>query len=195
MGRLARLAGERTHTRTIEVSTFVVDDSHILSSGHFKDVRAFPSLGLVGEGFEAGTLHDLEVHILMATPALVIEDIEVAINTVPLEDCRALEHSLDAVIGQSISRGFTGRVKALAGGKTGCTHLVHLLTTMAPAVLQGYWALLDSTKVHAEDRTTERASSSAMFLKDSCYAWREDGVTFRALRNTIEKGTSADDGA
>lgn len=194
-GRLMELAGERVHARTMEMSTFEVDGTHILCSGHFLDVRHSDSVSLLGQRFKAGPLHDLEVHVLVKLPELVIEDLEVAINAVPMADCRSLEHSLDAVIGHSIARGFTGTVKSLAGGKAGCTHLVHLLTTMAPAILQGYWAWLDAERPEAATASDGRASgriasgrvasgrsaSSVRFLRNSCHSWRADGAAFRAL--------------
>jgi len=89
MGRLASLAGEKVHTRTMEMSTFAVDASHILSAGHFRDVRYAPSVGFNGHLFEAGDLHNLEIHVLLKLPGLVIEDIEVSINTVPMDSCHA----------------------------------------------------------------------------------------------------------
>ena len=184
MGRLASMAGEKVHTRTIEMSTFAVDASHILYTGHFRDVRHAPSLGLNGYLFEAGDLHNLEIHVLLKLPELIIEDIEVSINTVPMDDCNALVHSLDAVVGIAIGRGFTGAVKNLAGSKIGCTHLVHLLTTMAPAMLQGYWALLDAESRISGVQRPGRAASGVVFLKDSCHAWREEGAAFQALRES-----------
>lgn len=183
MGRLADMAGERTHVRTIEMTTRRTDDFHILCTGRFRDVRLFPSTGFLGNDFEAGDLHNLTIHVLVRTPELVIEDIEVSIDVVPLADCPAVAHSLDAIVGQSITRGFTATVKNLAGGRKGCTHLVHLLTTMAPAMLQGYWAVLDDKRSRTGLIPRDRAASSAAFLKDSCYAWREDGSAFGLLRD------------
>jgi len=182
MGRLAGLAGEKVHTRTIEMSTFAVDDAHILCSGHFRDVRHEPSMGFNGHMFDSGDLHNLQIDVLLSLPGLVIEDIEVTINTVPMDDCNSLAHSLDAVIGLAIGRGFTGAVKNAAGGTKGCTHLVHLLTTMAPAILQGYWALLDAESRRSGALVHGRAASGAVFLKDSCHAWREEGAAFQTLR-------------
>jgi len=170
------------------MSTFEVDDCHFLSFGHFKDVRDFPSFSFTGQSFKSGALHDIEIRALIKIPELVIEDIEVAIITVPRGDCRTLENSLDSVIGLSISRGFTEKVKSLAGGNAGCTHLVHLLTTMAPAILQGYWALLDRKKSKSGEALIKRASSSARYLKNSCYTWREDGEAFLDLLDITENG-------
>jgi hypothetical protein len=181
MGRLADLAKDRVHMRTIEMSNYAVDGTQMLSIGHFKDVRLSPSFFSAGNSRPAGTLHDLEICVLLRIPELTIEKIEVAVNTVPLEDCHSLAHSLDPLIGSSIARGFTNAVKEQAGGTKGCTHLVHLLSTMAPAILQGFWALQDRKETDSEDTARAKAASSARFLKNSCYAWREDGAAYREL--------------
>ncbi len=194
MGRLSDLAGDRVHTRTLEMSTFAVDDTHFLGTGRFRDVRLYPSRGLLDKDIDAGTLHDMTIRVLVRTPGLVIEDIEVSIDAAPYEDCRTLERSLDAVVGLSVARGFTNRVKAAAGGKAGCTHLVNLLTAMAPAILQGLWALQARRREDAPHARRKYAASSAEFLKDSCHAWREDGPAFRRLREIAEAAESGTEG-
>ena len=119
LGRLMDRAKDKIHTRTIRMSTFAVDETHILSTGHFQDVRHFPSSDCAGRSYCAGTLHDLDIHVLLKTPEMVIEDIEVFVNTVPRQDCTTLTRSLDSVIGLSIARGFTNKVKELSGGTRG----------------------------------------------------------------------------
>ncbi len=163
------------------MATFAVDETHILATGRLEDVRLLPTFRVTGEGRAAGPLHDLSVHILVRTPDLVIEDVEVSIDTVPRPDCRGLEHSLDGVRGLSITGGFSSKVREAAGGRKGCTHLVHLLTTMASSVMQGHWALLDRKPSEPDEAARKRAASSAKFLKDSCYAWREEGDAYRTL--------------
>jgi len=190
MGRLRDLARDCVHTRTIEMATFAVDERRILATGRLKDVRIVPTFKITGESRAAGPLHDLSVHVLIRTPDLVIEDVEVTLDTVPRPDCRGLERSLDGVKGLSISGGFSSKVKEAAGGKKGCTHLVHLLTAMASSVMQGHWALLDRKPSVPDEATRKRASASAKFLKDSCHAWREEGDAYRSLVAFSEGGRS-----
>lgn len=178
MGRLSALAGEKVHERTVRTTNYAVDGTHLLCVGRFTDMRLVPTVNALGKSAGPGPLHDLELRVLVRTPELVIEDVEVDIVDVPFDDCRTLARSLDGVKGLSLSRGFTAEVKRRAGGAGGCTHLVHLLTTMAPAILQGYWAALDAAGGRSG---SEYAASSAAFLKDSCYAWREDGDAYARL--------------
>lgn len=170
------------------METYETEDGRILATGRIKDVRLLPSYRITGEGRPAGTLHDLSVHLLIGTPDLVIEDVEVSIDTVPRPDCHGLEHSLDGLKGMAIAGGFTSKVREAAGGKTGCTHLVHLVVTMASSIMQGHWALLDRNPFVPDEATRRRAASSAKFLKDSCFAWREEGDAYRGLVSLAETG-------
>ncbi|MDX9897977.1 MAG: DUF2889 domain-containing protein [Spirochaetia bacterium] len=181
MRRLADMAEKLVHTRELSMSTFAVDEGRMLCVGRFNDVRTFPSIGFNRNRFDAGDLHDMEIAVLVGLPDLVIQDIEVTIRAVPLRDCRLMEGSLDAVIGLSVSRGFAAEVKRRSGGARGCTHLVHLLTTMGPAILQGYWSLQDMGREDSGDAPGKQKVSAARFLANSCYAWRTDGEAFGAL--------------
>jgi hypothetical protein len=189
MGRLAEIAGELSHARTIEMSTFDVDEAHILASGRMRDVRLFPGLSPIGRAIEAGTLHDLSIRVLVEIPQMIIEEVEVSIDTVPLDDCLTLRHSLDAIVGLAIMPGFSDNVKARAGRVAGCTHLVYLLCTMAPSILQGYWAIMDKRTARGGDvAPAERARSFTKYMKNSCRAWREDGAAYRELVAIAGKG-------
>jgi hypothetical protein len=72
----------------------------------------------------------------------------------------------------TITKGFTAKVKKLAGGKRGCTHLVELILAMAPAAIQGY-ATYQSRKQVVFD--PDRAKMILEFLVNTCRVWREDG--------------------
>ncbi|HSV55697.1 MAG TPA: DUF2889 domain-containing protein [Magnetospirillaceae bacterium] len=188
MGKLSDRADQVSnfciHTRTIETSTYPVDDAHVLSVGRLMDLRHARSYGFTGRPHEAGPFHDLEVFLLLQTSELVIEDIEVRIRKVPRKDCEALERSLDAAIGLRIGAGFTEKSKVMAGRGTGCIHLAHLLAVMAPAVLQGCWALADRDRSDP-DKTRHRAVSASLYLKDSCHTWRAEGDAYRELLYSV----------
>ncbi len=191
MSRLLKLAGEPAHTRDIHVATYAVDENHLITEGRLTDVRLKDYYKFTGEVVDAGTLHDMKLILLIKIPELVIEDLEVILEAVPRLDCQEITKSLDPVIGMSISSGFSSRVRELAGGVKGCTHLVHLLTTMAPAVMQGYWAYHyqqkpDITKV----KEGRKAGTMGRGLKNSCYAWREDGDAYQKMMRLIKEKNS-----
>lgn len=186
MSRLSHLASDCAHQRRIEMSTYPVDETHILSKGRLIEERIKPYYKFTGERVESGPLHNLEILLLVRIPDLVIEDIEVITGTLPREDCHKIHHSLDAVIGLSVSRGFSSKVREIAGGVKGCTHLTHLLITMAPAIQQGFWALAYQKKHVKNGQNASRAGRMGEMLKNSCYAWREDGAAYRKIKELIK---------
>ncbi len=193
MSRLLKLAGEPAHKRNIEITTYSSDENHLITEGRLTDVRIKDYYKFTGEKVDGGTLHDLKLILLVKIPELVIEDLEVIISTVPRSDCLLISKTLNPIIGMAIRGGFSAKVRELAGGVSGCTHLVHLLTTMAPAVMQGYWAYLyqqkpDMTKV----KDGKKAGIMSRGLKDSCYTWREDGEAYQKMITLLKEKSSAE---
>jgi len=182
MGRLSELGAESSHSRTIEMTTAEVDATHILAAGRFRDLRSRAGISSIGRAIPAGVLHDLSVRLLVEIPSIPIEEVEVSIDAAPLEDCRAMGRSLDALVGLRISRGFTAAVRERVGRVSGCAHLAHLVCTLAPSALQGCWAIMDERAARGEGpEASARARPFTEYMRDSCYAWREDGEAYRSL--------------
>jgi len=188
MSRLLESAGDLAHTRNIGVSTYTVDSNHLVSEGRLTDVRVKDYYKFSGEKVDGGTLHDLRLILLIRIPELVIEDLEVIIETVPRSDCQLIADSMLPVIGMPITGGFSAKVREIAGGIKGCTHLLNLIITMAPAVMQGYWAYAYQQKPDL-NRVMDRKSSGLMRrgLKNSCYTWREDGEAYRKMMELLKE--------
>lgn len=188
MSRLLKLAGDQAHKRNIEVITYSADENHLVTEGRLTDVRLKDYYKFTGEVVESGTLHDLRLILLIKIPELIIEDLEVLIETVPRSDCMMISKSLDPVIGMAIRGGFSAKVRELAGGINGCTHLVHLLTTMAPAVMQGFWAYLYQQKPDISKAVDgKKAGVMSRGLKNSCYTWREEGEAYQKMLKLIKE--------
>ncbi len=186
MTRLSELAKDCAHQRRIEMSTYPVDETHILARGRFIEERIKPYFKFTGERVEGGPLHNLEILLLVKIPELVIEDVEVITGTLPRADCYKIENPLEPVKGLAIKSGFTSKVKDLLGGVKGCTHLTHLLCTMAPAVMQGFWAISYQKKYDKSEKSKSRASKMGFMLKNTCYAWREDGEAYQKMMKLLE---------
>ncbi|MCL1833589.1 MAG: DUF2889 domain-containing protein [Leptospirales bacterium] len=190
MSRLLKLAEDCAHRRSIEVATYSSGDDHIISHGRLSDIRLKDYYKFTGESVPSGMLHDMEIILLLKTPRLIIEDVEVLIKTVPREDCLLMEKILDPVIGLAITGGFSAKAREIAGGKMGCTHLVHLLITMAPAIVQGFWAYFFQKRPDMSKIKQGGASYYAAVLKDSCFTWREEGEAFQKLAAVINEKAS-----
>ncbi len=164
--------GKKVHSRNIDVSTYEYDGQRIVVEGILRDDRFQDTYLMTGEKCPPGAIHHMAIRLLINCSNLQIEDVDVEFITVPREICRETLNCLDKIKGMTIARGFTVEVKKLAGGSKGCTHLVALLLSMAPAIFQGY-AAYQAQKPASPD--PERARMILLFLLNTCHAWREDG--------------------
>jgi len=183
MQSIGKSKGEKLHTRSIEVTTYDYDGQKIIVEGFLKDYRFQESRVITGETFPSGVIHHMAIRLLVNCSNLLIEDIDVDMISVPREECRETIGCLAPIKGLTITKGFTAKVKNLAGGKKGCTHLVELLQAMAPAAIQGY-AAYQSNKPAVFD--PDRARMILEFLINTCHAWRKDGPLVERFKKMLD---------
>ncbi|MGA9109360.1 MAG: DUF2889 domain-containing protein [Smithella sp.] len=171
--------GKKLHTRTIEVTTYDYDGQRIIIEGFLKDDRFQESHLITGEKFPPGVIHHMEVKLLVNCSNLMIEDVDVDLISVPREICNETVECLAPIKGLIITRGFTSKVKKIAGGVNGCTHLVELMLAMGPAAIQGF-AAYEAQKPSGLNK--EHAETMAKYLVNTCYAWREDGPFVKVFK-------------
>ncbi len=164
--------GKKLHTRNIEVTTYDYDGQRIIVEGFLRDDRFQESYAITGETFPGGVIHHMAIRLLVNCDNLLIEDVDVDLLAVPREVCRKTIDCLAPIKGLTVTKGFTLKVKKLAGGTKGCTHLVELLQAMAPAVFQGFGA---HQARKPADFDLDREKMIFKFLVNTCHAWREDG--------------------
>jgi Protein of unknown function (DUF2889) len=174
--------GEKLHTRNIEISTYDYNGQKIIVEGFLKDDRFQESRVITGETFPSGVIHHMAIRLLVNCSNLLIEDIDVDLISVPRKVCCETIRCLVSIKGLTITKGFTSKVKKLAGGNKGCTHLVELLLAMAPAAIQGY-AAYQSKKPAVFD--PNRAKMILQFLVNTCRAWRENGPLVKTLKKKL----------
>jgi hypothetical protein len=175
--------GEKLSTRNIEVTTYDYDEERIIVEGTLRDDRFHDTHGLSGETFPRGVVHHMAIRLLVHGPDRVIEDVDVELISVPREVCRETINCLASIKGLSVTKGFTSKIKNLAGGKKGCTHLVALLLSMAPAVFQGF-ATHRTRKPASID--PHQAKMIYHFLVNTCHAWREDGPFAETFKKRLD---------
>lgn len=176
-------AERKIHHRGLDITTYSAERGAVIVEGRLADTRFQSTYYLSGEMRPPGTVHDMVIRMRVAGPNLTIEDIEVAMDTVPREECREVENSLAPVKGMQIKGGFTEQVKARVGGPKGCTHLVALLLAMAPAAVQGAWAAMARQPID-----TSRYSDKALeILEDTCWLWRSDGPLMQEVRERFSR--------
>ncbi len=163
---------EKIHNRNLNISSYIVDDEHILIAGELKEGNLITVYEKSGEPIDPNVFHHMQIQLLIKSAELKIVDIHVKIPGAPHDDiCREMENSLDEIKGLNIAPGFTSKVKKIAGGIKGCVHLTTLLLSMAPAALQGYWIFGARDK----DRSENSEFEIGEYLIDACWAWRKDG--------------------
>ncbi len=179
---IGKSKGKKLHTRNIEVTTYDYDEQRIIVEGILKDDRFQDSYSVTGEKFPKGAIHHMSIRLLVNCSNLLIEDVGVDMISVPRKVCRETIDCLAQIKGLTITKGFTLKIKKLAGGNKGCTHLVELIQTMAPAVFQGY-AAYQAQKPASLD--SNHAKMVLQFLINTCHAWREDGPFVEMFKKNL----------
>ncbi len=169
---------KKIHNRNLDISSYIVDDKHILISGELKEQNLITVYRISGKVVEPKVFHHMQIQMLIKIAEIKIVDLHVNIPSAPHDDlCREMEKSLDEIKGHVIAPGFTSKVKKIAGGVKGCAHLTTLLLSMAPAALQGYWIFESRNKNRNKDTSVEITD----YLTDTCWVWRKDGPLAQEL--------------
>lgn len=163
---------EKIHNRNLDISSYLVDEKHILVEGQLKEGNLVTIYETSGETKGPGIFHHMQIQLLIEDDSLTIKDVWIKIPCAPHNEiCREMENSLDGIKGLTIAPGFTAQIKKIAGGIKGCAHLTTLLLSMASAAVQGYWVF--------ETRTAQENDNPHLdmekYLFDTCWAWRTDG--------------------
>jgi hypothetical protein len=186
------------HNRTYDVRVFKKDDATLVVRGAVRDVKP-PGLFIDGDP-DPITVHHMVVDLTVAFPALEITDVNVVFETHPHSLCPTIIDHYDKLVGISIARGFTHRVRELFGGPRGCTHTTALLQAMAPAVVQSTYSMrvqamreLATASGVSADLMPMAASSEhrrQMYAHNlnSCHVWDEDGEWVAA----VERGDAVE---
>ena len=118
------------------------------------------------------------------------------IDVHPHGGCQNIVGHYDKLVGLSIARGFTHKVRELFGGPRGCTHTTTLIQAMAPVALQCIWSLRASE--FGADAATESGATDAggtptgptpdqqkdmwRVNLNTCHVWAEDGDCVQQLQ-------------
>jgi len=198
---------ELIHTRTYETKVYQSGENEVIVRGVVSDMKP---AGLYLEGDpEPLEIHQMHVEMKVELPSLTITEAGVRMQTHPHESCPGIIAHYDKLVGLSIARGFTRKVRELFGGPRGCTHTTALLTAMAPAVVQSTWSVMVKqmraqaeardaaagdgeageagngdnpfAEVTPESATAERRAKFESNL-NTCHVWDEDGPHVEDLR-------------
>ncbi len=170
---------EVLHDREYRVRAYR-KDPNLLVRGAVRDQK--PAGLYIEEDTLPLTIHHMQVDLEIAFPALEIVDVTVHFETHPNDSCPLITTHYEKLIGLSIARGFTHRVRELFGGPRGCTHTTALLQAMAPVAVQCVWSMRASLAretgnvsfLPRELTDAEKKAQWGMNL-NTCHVWDEDG--------------------
>jgi hypothetical protein len=172
--------GEKYHSRAIEMATYEYDDLRFVTEGILTDYRFKEYHLATDEKKSPGILHQMIIQLLVNKTNLEIENLHVEMPVIPSEYCLETINSLDHVKGLRITGGFTSKVKDIAGGVKGCNHLVALLTSMGPSIIQGIGAYYDH-------KIPRFLPENFEIIVNTCRTWREEGPMVNMLREKSKR--------
>ncbi len=168
------------HTRTYEVRSYRQSETEFRLRGRVTDVK--PPGNFIADDPEPMTIHDMVVDVVVQMPGMVITGAEVVMQTHPHGHCTEIVDHYQKLVGLSIARGYTHRVRELFGGPNGCTHTTALLQAMAPVAHQSMWSMMRPADGETPVEITLEVQRERMqFNKNTCHVWAEDGPMFDSL--------------
>ncbi len=175
---------EVLHDREYRVRAFRKRDDLLLIRGAVRDQKP-PGL-YIDIDPDPMTIHHMQIDLEIAFPTLEIVGAQVGIEVHPSAGCPSIESHYDKLVGLSIARGFTHKVRELFGGPRGCTHTTALLQAMAPVAVQCMWSMRASQARRsggtAQEPSPEQREMAWQFNLNTCHVWAEDGEQVRQLR-------------
>jgi hypothetical protein len=135
------------------VEAFARGTDTIVLVGRVRDTKP-PGL-MIADDPDPLDIHHMVVTLTVSFPTLTITDARVEFHTHPHTTCPAIIDHYDKLVGLSIARGFTHKVRELFGGPRGCTHTTALLQAMAPVAIQATWSLRTLANAQRVDRPRE----------------------------------------
>ena len=124
------------HHRDISVRGYKRDDGLFDIEGHLHDTKAVDFNVASGRRHAGESLHSMGLRITIDR-TLTIVAAEAATDAMPYVGyCDQITPDYKKLIGLTIRPGFSGRVKELLGGTSGCTHITDLVGIVATTAFQ-----------------------------------------------------------
>lgn len=173
---------ELLHTRDYQVRSYRKSADVLLLRGEVRDTKP---AGLYLEGdTEPMVIHHMIVDLEVAFPSLEIIGASVVMETHPHTTCPTITEHYEKLVGLSIARGFTHKVRELFGGPRGCTHTTALLQAMAPVAIQSTWSMRAASEGGVRlpvRRDPEQRKQMMLFNLNTCHVWAEEGERMQGV--------------
>ncbi len=179
---------EVLHDREYRVRAFRKSADRLLLRGAVRDQKP-PGLYLDIDP-DPLTIHHMQLDMEVAMPSFEIVDAAVEFLSHPNRECPQIVERYRELIGLSIARGFTHKVRELFGGPRGCTHTTALLQAMAPVAIQSMWSMraanvrsgaTEGGKGGGKPSAEQQRAMWQMNL-NTCHVWAEDSEWVASLQ-------------
>ena len=180
------------HDRVYSVRSYRQSATEMRIRGQIRDQK--PPGVYFPDDPEPLTVHHMVLDLVVAFPTMNITEAEVVMEVHPHSQCPRIEAHYGELVGMSITRGFTKRLRELFGGPRGCTHTTALLQAMAPVAIQSVWSMYSLAEAAGEDPgvpvppplptnpTDEDIRDRFAFNLNTCHVWAEDGEVIDAMK-------------
>ena len=172
------------HNRTYETQAFAEPDGSMRVVGRLVDTKPH---GLALADGEPLVIHDMTVELVVDGDTFEILKVRPIMNVHPYKQCTGILDSYQQLVGTSISRGYSKRIKELFGGPGGCSHIGALLIAMGPIVVQASWGRVkmheDLDELATRDQLDQPELERQMRLNENtCHVWKSEGTQVALLR-------------
>jgi hypothetical protein len=181
---------EVLHDREYRVRAFRTAEDRLLIRGAVRDQK--PPGMYIPDDPDPLTMHHMVVELEIDFPSLEIVRAGAVLEIHPHTTCPDIEPHYEQLVGLSIARGFTNRVRELFGGPRGCTHTTALIQAMAPVAVQCFWSMQASNARRAgmdapfAPNQDETADAAWKYNIGSCHVWAPDGAMVAAVQAGAE---------
>jgi hypothetical protein len=185
---------QHLHARTLACDGYLREDGLWEIEGHIVDRRTYPfDSEWRGRITPDQALHEMWIRLTLDED-MTIRAVEAATDASPFAICPEVVPNFQRLVGTKIGAGFARTVREQLGGRSGCTHIVEMLSQIATVAFQ--------TKIPAHARNLRRETLGLALLAaagarspwaeapapgarpavvDTCYAWASDGEVVRRL--------------
>lgn len=170
------------HHRRYDARSYKVSPTVIRVIGEVVDTK--PPGMYVPDDPDPLVIHHMHVAIDVSIESMEIVDAEVSFEMNPSLECPTIIEHYQKLVGLSISRGFSRRLRELFGGPRACTHTTALIQAMAPVVVQSIWSLHMSNRTDDLGPGGDNRDPESMLLTNlnTCHLWAEDGDKVARVR-------------
>ena len=126
------------HTRKVEYRGFERDDGLWDIEGELHDSKAYDATSFrdpTKQRLAGEAIHHMWLRVTV-NRQLVVQAIDVAMDSHPLQGCTEAQAALQQMVGCSMARGWRQSIQKHMGGVASCTHLRELLFNLATATFQ-----------------------------------------------------------